>query len=366
MTVTQWTFAASMLGALLFFIAGAAFGLLRRRGQLDRTNAHPDPVPTPDDGSVAELQAQLQRARAAEHQARVQLETARHDLATSRAELETARAGTSAIRQELEHARSAGLTVSRELEHVRGASISASRELDELRSSGLASARETDQLRERLHDLERQLAERTQSLRDLSTEHEQLKGRLRDAEGLRGDYVRLRTQAHESEFLRQEVARLEKELRAARARALVDHRPRAPRGTARPPTVPDRSIGASLARVIDRFADAGTRSTAIADGQGFPLASTGNDGQALAAYAALLVEAAGRAKELLPVAAPAAIELCDEHGARISVWTFDVETEHLLLANLAVSPVDPGRVEATLADLAAILAPTTVTRGIQG
>ena len=113
--------------------------------------------------------------------------------------------------------------------------------------------------------------------------------------------------------------------------------------------------------MIDRFADAGSRSIAIADTLGFPLASHGDDGHALAAYAALLIEAANRAKQFLPVGRPTAIEIIDEHGARVSVWTFDVEPDRLMLADLAVSPVDHVRVEHALADLATILAPSSTT-----
>ncbi len=61
---------------------------------------------------------------------------------------------------------------------------------------------------------------------------------------------------------------------------------------------------------------------------------------------------------MLPVTAPVAIELIDERGARISVWTFEVESERLLLVHLAVAPVDQRRVDLALADLTTILAPS--------
>ena len=101
-----------------------------------------------------------------------------------------------------------------------------------------------------------------------------------------------------------------------------------------------RTIGESLARVIERFADDGTRSSALADNQGFPLASSGADGLALSAYAAHLYESASRAKDYLPVGAPTAIEIVDANGVRVSVWALDVDADRLVLANLAVTPVD--------------------------
>jgi hypothetical protein len=213
---------------------------------------------------------------------------------------------------------------------------------------------------ERRRDLEQQLAERVQSVRDLSTENEHLRGRVRDAEALRAEYVRLRTATIDSEFLKSEIARLEQELRRMRVDAVGRPRPRPARGTPRQATSPTRSIEESLSGVIERFTDSGTRSIAIGDAVGFPLASSGTDGLALAAYAALLFESATRARQFLPIAAPRAIEIIDDQGTRLSLWTFDVESERLLLANLAVTPVDAKRIEATLADLTAILAPSAL------
>jgi hypothetical protein len=220
----------------------------------------------------------------------------------------------------------------------------------------VASTTEISQLQASVDLAEQQLAERTQAARDLVTENEQLKGRVNDAEGLRADYVRLRTSATEAAFLKTEVARLEEQIRAMRRDSLGGQGRRPARGSEQP-VRPSGSIGESLSAAIDRFSDPATRSIAIADAQGFPLASSGEDGVALAAFAALLIESGNRAGQLLPVAAPSMIEMVDEHGARISVWSFDVERERLFLVNLAVAPVDAKRVEATLLDLASILGP---------
>ncbi|MBA3821936.1 MAG: hypothetical protein H0X17_23835, partial [Deltaproteobacteria bacterium] len=242
-------------------------------------------------------------------------------------------------------------------------------ELERARNEAFAAARDLGQLQDRVTDIGRQLAERAQAARDLSTENEQLKGRVRDAEGLRAEYVRLRTSVTEAEFLKSEVARLEQELRTMRVDALGavgTQRARPARGTGRPLDPANLTIGESLASVLERFADGGTRSIAIADTLGFPLASNGNDGVALAAYAALLFESAARADQFMPVAQPAAIEVVDHQGARISVWAFPVDSERLLLANLSVTPVDSRRVDATLGDLASILAPTPIASGGRG
>jgi hypothetical protein len=281
-------------------------------------------------------------------------------------QLERAKAEATAAATELAKVQ----TKLRELEHARtGAAASATelqnklRELDHAKTAAVTSATELAQLQSKLRDVERQLADKTTSARDLSTENEQLKGRLRDADALRAEYVRLRTATTESEFLKSEVARLQQELHALRVTALGARAPQRPaRGTDRQVTAVQRTIGESLARVIERFADDGTRSSALADTQGFPLASSGTDGIALAAYAAHLYESASRAKDYLPVSAPSSIELVDTNGVRVSLWSFDVDADRLVLANLAVSPVDAKRVETTLGDLTHILSPSNARK----
>lgn len=286
MTTLHQFYLATFAGAVLFFLAGAAFAAMRRRPQ-------PVAVARPVDcGHASEL-----------------------------ARLRGALTDSEVLAQE---------------------------------HSGRAAA-----LQRSYDTLERQLAERTASARELSTENERLRARLADAEALRADYVRLRTTVTESEFLKGEVVRLQEELRLVKLDALgapVVQRRRPARGSATPSP---RTIAQSLTTIIEGFADPGTRSSAIADTLGFPLASAGDDGVALAAYGALLVETAARAKQFLPIASPAAVEIIDDRGARISVWTFEVEGDPLFLVNLAVTPVDASRVEATLAEAAATLAPST-------
>ena len=345
MTAMHLFWLASIAGALLFFAAGAAMVALRRRPVVVTAPARPirdEPRDEPrDDQEIATLRARLAHAEAAARDAEA---------------LRTRADGAQVASHALERLHRELGTAEEKARHL-------TKVVDRSRSDALAAARELEQSQGRVRELEAQLAERTQAMRELSSKNEQLAGRIADAEGLRADYVRLRTTATESEFLKSEVVRLEEALKESKIAALgAATRSRAPvrhaRGSIRIPNVPGRPIGESLATVMDRFADAGTRSIAIADTLGFPLASHGEDGVSLAAYAALLIESANRAKQFLPVGRTSAIEIVDEHGARISVWTFDVEPDQLLLADLAVSPVDPNRVDHALAELATILAPT--------
>ena len=397
MTALHITWLASIAGALLFFTAGLVTMALRRakpavstahttelvmmreqlalaqgdvaawrqraeaareeastwraRAEVPRVDTNvdtrPEPTrPAPARDEVAALRTRLARVESAARDATAAAEAAARTEAGLRAELESARSQLAAANAQLAKLRSDAETA---------------------RADAAAARRELDAVGAHARELEANLAARSESVRDLATENEHLKGRLRDADALRAEYVRLRTTTTEAEFLKSEIARLEQELATTRAAALgavAIRPPRSARGTSRPPgTRPTGSIGESLASVLDRFADAGTRSIAIGDPQGFVLASSGDDGLGLAAHAAQLAETAGRATQFLPVGAPASIEVIDDHGARLSVWTFEVDGDRLLLASLAVTPPEPKRVESTLADLTAVLTPSALARG---
>jgi hypothetical protein len=409
MTELQMIYVASIAGAVLFFIAGAATAALRRREApapapvITAAPLSPVVVAPRDDAELHRLRAAVREAEARASAADVRAATA--DARTRDAEGRTAavdartrevearvREAETRVREAETRVRDADGRVRDAEARVRAAEARATATAAELtaaraaaktaeqaaaRAGGLAAelerakgetslvAGETAGLATRVAELERTLAERVRAQRDLSTENEQLKGKLRDADAIRAEYVRLRTAATDADFLKREVERLEGELRTLHVEALGHARPRAPRGSVQPPTAPAaramRTISESLATTIDRFADDGTRSIAVADTMGFPLAANGPDGGALAAYAALLMESATKSRQFLPVAAPTGIELVDVNGTRVSVWAFEVEGDRLLLANLAVTPVDARRLETTLADLSAILTPTTVS-----
>lgn len=408
MTPLHMIYIASIAGAVLFFVAGATTVALR-------VKARPAEDPAPD-GELVQLRAagaarsveldslretvatrdadlssmratiatrdvELSKQRSVIAARDGALEKARSDLSTMQAAID-ARDASLSTKQAAIDARDASLAKLQsaiaardaQLAKLRAATDAASaehdarlqaearalrltNELERLRADGSGASTALEVATARIAELERILDERTRSLRDLSTEAEQLKGKVRDAEGMHSEYVRLRTAAVDAEFLRSEIARLETELREMHVESLVG-RPRLVRGSVQPRSSSARTIGESLTTAIDRFADDGTRCVTVADTLGFPLAANGNDAVGLAAYAALLMESATKSRQFLPVAAPTGIEVVDQHGTRVSVWTFDVDGERLLLANLAITPVDSSRVETTLADLSAILTPS--------
>jgi chromosome segregation ATPase len=332
--------------------AGVARDMQTLRDRADRAEAAAREAKRAAETEATKLRAEADRLRAeVADLAKLRAEAA--DVTKLRAEADRLRAEVEKLTKEVQAATATN-------QALRKVADDRAKQLDRSRNESVAATTDMAQVEAKLRDIERQLAEKTATVRDLSTENENMKGRLRDADALRAEYVRLRTATTDSEYLKSEIARLEKELRRARVDALgartAPARPRPARGTDRQNA--SRPISESLAMAIERFADADTRSSVLGDTQGFPLASCGSEGVALAAYAASLFESASRAKEYLPIGAPTAIELVDANGVHVSVWSLEVETEHLVFANLAVGAVDSKRVEATLGDLTQILAPS--------
>jgi hypothetical protein len=295
MTAIQQLWLASLVGAVAFFVAGVLVASARRRAAQPARGA----------ADRGELDALRQRA----DQADAQLQQAQGEL-------------TAARRQQREAGPPPG------------------------------------QLQDRLDAADRALAERTAQLREAATQLEAMKGRVNDAEAMRSDYVRLRTQVNEMDYLTKEVERLKGELRSAKSVAIGGVvKPLVKPASSALPVAAAGSITDALSGAIARFGDPKMRAVAIADKVGFPVSSQGEEGVELAAYAALLGEVAARATLFLPVAAPASIELVDEHGARISVWPFDVDDDRLLLVKLGIGTTDPKRVEQMLSDVGRILSP---------
>ena len=249
-----------------------------------------------------------------------------------------------------------------EIDQLRQRAETADLRVAELRAEQRSDAR----LNDRLATAERELTERTAQLREAASQLDVMKARISDAEAMRTEYVRLRTQANEMEFLGKEVARLKDELRAAKSLAIGGVKKIPPRAVKPAASAATGSITEALAGAIERFSDPKMRSIAIVDKVGFPVSSSGDDGAELAGYVALLHDVATRASQFLPIALPASIEVIDEHGARISVWPFDVADERLLLANLGVGATEATRVERMLSEVVGILAPSVTPPPVPG
>lgn len=345
MSLIHQLWIGSVLAASGFFFAGLLTGRLReRRAGAASGAAEPQ--------ALAQAQAELAALRASEARAAEAARAARAELEQLAASRTAPPAKGAREAQELEALR----RKLAETEAALGASHARARQAEPRAEQGAAQlTQRAQELQGRLGEVEHLLAERSSQLRDAISQVELLKSRASEAEALRSEYVRLRTQANEMEFLSKEVERLGEALRSARSLALGGQA-RAPRPV-RPVEPQAGSLSEALTGAISRFTEAHVRGVAIADNAGFPIASHGDEGLELAAYAAMLHDVAQRAKQFLPLAAPTSIELLDEQGARVTVWPFEVSGDRMLLASLAVAPTEIERVDHTLAELTAILAP---------
>ena len=374
MTVLHQLWIASVLAAAAFFAAGAMFAAVRHRRGAGASAASPEQPDASEltalrqrvgqaEAALAQLRTAEQQARGAEHKAREEVSALRQALeAQQQSKAAAARTVMDAGRGDAE-AKAEVVSLQRKLaaaEAALGAEQARARRAEATAHAaaeplGGELAQQAQELQRRLADVERSLSERSGQLRDAMSQVELLKSRASEADALRAEYLRLRTQANEMEFLSKEVERLSEALKSAQSLALGGQA-RAPRQV-RAAEATSGSITDALSGALARFNGPQMRSIAIADNVGFPISSQGDDGLELAAYAALLHDVAQRAKQFLPMATPASVEMIDEQGARVTVWPFDVAGDRLLLVNLAVAATEHDRVEAMLSDVAAILAP---------
>ncbi len=349
MSLIQQLWLGSALAAIAFFVAGVFTG--RLRGPLANAGAGGEAA------ALAQAQAELTALRAAEARASEAARAAQAEVVRLAANSRVAAASPARAAKEAQEVEVLRRKLA-ETEAALGAEQARARSAEPRGEPGAAQlSRQAQDLQGRLGEVEQLLAERSSQLRDAISQVELLKSRASEAEALRAESVRLRTQANEMEFLTKEVERLSEALRSAKSLALGGQA-RSPRPV-RPAEAQAGSITEALTGAIARFTEAHVRGVAIADNAGFPIASHGDEGLELAAYAAMMHEVAQRAKQFLPLATPASIELLDEQGARITVWPFDVSGDRMLLASLAVAPTELERVEATIAEVAGILTPGT-------
>ncbi|MEZ4362622.1 MAG: hypothetical protein R3B48_20695 [Kofleriaceae bacterium] len=336
MTAVQQLWIASIFGAGVFFAAGFIVMALRARGR-----SSPAAQPELAAPEVERLGRELAGAQ--------------HQLSAAEAERATLASAHAALKQE--HA-----SLAARLERAQAQPAPAAKVTEIVRPDP-AVVREVERLQAHVRETEQAAAERTNQVRELTSQIEVLQKRAAEADAMRADYLRLRTSATEMEFMTQEVERLRVALKAAKSAALggTPRAARTPQTNGSKLTAESGSITEALSSAIERFSDSKMRSVAIADSAGFPVSSFGDDAIELAAYAALLHEVGARATQFLPVGVAASMEFVDEHGARISVWPFEVGSDRLLAVNLAVSATDAERVEALVSDVTSILAPASAT-----
>jgi predicted nucleic acid-binding Zn-ribbon protein len=304
-------------------------------------------------GQASRLESELAGTRSAASRIQGELAGTRSAATELQSQLATAQAEASRLESELAEARRAIASLEAAARQARQAAEEpAAERLASRRAAAAAEARAAE-LADALARAEAQAAEKNDQLRDRTSELEVLRGRLRDLDAIRADYVRLRTQRDESEYLRAELARLEGLLAEARSRPT----PRRP-ATAPPPEPHPGgplSLSESLARAIHRLLDANVTSVVVADRVGFPITATDDRGGSLAAYSTLLADAADRAHAFISAGPIHHIAVVDDRELQITIWPFEVHGEPLSLITLSESRPDSDRVDTVVGELASLL-----------
>ena len=397
MTLLIYTWAASILGAALFFLAGAFFAARRHPSRAVQPAApRPDPRAQEREIELAQARADADRAsifatRAGE-QARLatsdaerlaeQLRTAEVerdrlglDVRTARAEAErhaADRRAALAERARMTHdLKNARAEVERHIQELRAAraeieplarkakeeeeraevreralvavqtdrqQLTAEREQTRTRVSAVQAALAVAE--ERLADAERRLAvpadTATEALRhELVLTEERIRARDAQLDRLRDETAGLRLVERELEQVRGEAVALADEVRSLRSAAFAGRPPkRLPRAT---PVPAPGSRGDALQSIVDREADdANVQAAVIADELGLVVVSTGEYGDALAAFGAYLKDVGSKTREVLPLNEVRQVTVRDDHGVTLSVRPLELVDANLALVTLAV------------------------------
>jgi F0F1-type ATP synthase membrane subunit b/b' len=154
---------------------------------------------------------------------------------------------------------------------------------------------------------------------------------------LREEAARLRMVETDLEQARRESGRLVEEVRTLRATAFAGRPPRRiPRAT--PAPIPD---SASRSDVFQSILENETRndhvhSAVIADELGLVVASTGEYGDALAAFGAYLAEVGAKTREVLPLNALRQVTVRDDHNVTLTVRPLENAESNLALVMLTI------------------------------
>src|SRR5262249_54975894 len=168
----------------------------------------------------------------------------------------------------------------------------------------------------------------------LSRERERAKTRRPDRRG--EGPTRLRLVETDLEQARRESVRLVEEVRSLRASAFAARPPRRmPRATPPPGT------GVTRGDAFQSILDLETRSdkvhsAVIADELGLVVASTGEYGDALAAFGAYLAEVGAKTREVLPLNELRQVMVRDDHDVTLTVRPLESAENNLALVTLAV------------------------------
>ena len=279
---------------------------------------------------------EIQRARAAVEAAERRVAELGRDLGKARADLGKAQEERRRLAADLAaRADGPGLTAQRVAElTAMGAENAALRAAHAALLQERAAAPDPAELQRRSVELTftaRALGERAEEMDRREAEHAELRVRLEELSAV----------AHEAEELR---------LRVAELTALgFARRLEAPAPPSRPPpegaslaTVLERELG----RLVDR--EEGCRLAVLADPRGLLIAASPNASypEEVAAASSLTIYASDRLRELIPLGAPASLEVYDGNGLCVRTRWLYFEDECFLVSTIGV--IDPSDAEADM------------------
>jgi chromosome segregation ATPase len=169
---------------------------------------------------------------------------------------------------------------------------------------------------------------------ELSLTRESLTARNAQLEQLREETVRLHSVEKDLERAKRELGEFAEQTRLLRAEAYASHRPPAKRSQ-RPATISTRGDALQLI-VDDETEHGGARSAVIADELGLVVASSGEYGDALAAFGAYLADVGTRTRDVLPLQEVRQVVVRDDHDMTLTVRPLATEDPGLALVTLAI------------------------------
>jgi hypothetical protein len=170
---------------------------------------------------------------------------------------------------------------------------------------------------------------------ELGLTRETLSARDAQLEQLREETVRLHSVEADLERTKREVGELAEQTRLLRAEAYAANRTPSRRRPERPATISTRGDALQLI-VDDETEHGGARSAVIADELGLVVASSGEYGDALAAFGAYLADVGTKTRDVLPLHEVRQVVVRDDRDMTLTVRPLATEDPGLALVTLAI------------------------------
>jgi hypothetical protein len=177
--------------------------------------------------------------------------------------------------------------------------------------------------------------------RELAIEIESTRRKLTELDQLRDENSVLREQAAEAAAATARIAALEEELRDMRALGLAPSPP--PRRSHASsallrPIGEVRSTSEQLSGLLSRLRGKSMRAIALADDLGLPIVGLGDDTSSLAAFAGYMTDIGRKARDFLPLGSLRRVTIEDQNDGTITACPLAAGDSHIALVTLTLGP----------------------------